>query len=417
MRRSFHVRADEGEYPRSRERTRHCRPLCGGDRLECDATRAVMDGVPVSGSAPLRRPSVADTPGATDAERGRPNLVSVVIVNWNRQSLLAACLESLTRPQRADFEVIVVDNGSTDDSVAYLERFVTGSPFPLRWICNRENRGFCAANNQGIAAARGEYVALLNNDAEAEPHWLGHLLAAFDEPGVGMAASKILVYEDPRRIDKVGHLVYPDGQNRGRGTGELDRGQYDAIEEVLWPDGCACMYRKAMLDEIGGFDEDLFAYGDDAELGLRARIAGWHCLYMPQAVVRHHRGATLGRLHPRRLTLIERNRVLLAVKLFPPSLLWLNGGYFLARLAAGLWAALLNRGEIGRFRGIRHKALALVAVLRGDLQALAMIPRTWRKRRGLARLRRLSSRELRRLILSHRIGVAELSQNVAGNRP
>jgi GT2 family glycosyltransferase len=114
-------------------------------------------------------------------------------------------------------------------------------------------------------------------------------------PKFGMAASKILVWEDPRRIDKAGHLIYPDGQNKGRGSGALDTGQFDREEEVLWPDGCAAMYRKEMLDRIGGFDEDFFAYGDDAELGLRARIAGWKCIYTPDAVVRHHRGATLGK--------------------------------------------------------------------------------------------------------------------------
>ena len=109
-----------------------------------------------------------------------------------------------------------------------------------------------------------------------------------------MAASKMLVWEDPRRIDKAGHLIFPDGQNRGRGSGALDTGQFDREEEVLWPDGCAAMYRKEMLDRIGGFDEDFFAYGDDAELGLRARIAGWRCIYTPEAVVRHHRGVDPG---------------------------------------------------------------------------------------------------------------------------
>ncbi len=142
----------------------------------------------------------------------------------------------------------------------------------MNLIRNPDNRGFCAANNQGFAASDSEFVALLNNDAEAEPDWLEKLASAFDgRPDVGMAASKILVYEDPRRIDKAGHLIYPDGQNRGRGSGELDEGQYDRVEEILWPDGCAAMYRRAMLDEIGGFDEDFFAYADDAELGLRAQ--------------------------------------------------------------------------------------------------------------------------------------------------
>src|SRR5262249_62133246 len=93
-------------------------------------------------------------------------------------------------------------------------------------------------------------------------------------------------------------------------------------EEVLWPDGCVAVYRRQMLDEIGGFDEDFFAYGDDAELGLRARIAGWRCWYMPRAIVRHHRGATMGKGSGARLKLIERNRVLLAVEVFPGRVLW-----------------------------------------------------------------------------------------------
>ena len=194
------------------------------------------------------------------------------------------------------FEVVVVDNGSKDGSLEMLAReFTTGQPFRLKIIRNSENKGFCAANNQGLAAAGGQLLALLNNDAEAEPGWLTALAAIFhDNPDVGMAASKILVHEDPTKIDKAGHLIYPDGQNRGRGSGELDIGQYDKIEEILWPDGCAAMYRGKMLDQIGGFDEDFFAYADDAELGLRARIAGWRCLYVPRAVVRHHRGSTYG---------------------------------------------------------------------------------------------------------------------------
>lgn len=272
----------------------------------------------------------------------RVKTISVVVVNWNRRDLLRNCLNSLARQQGVDFDVVVVDNGSTDGSLEMVRReFSTGQPFALKLIVNERNLGFCAANNQGFAGSDSEFVALLNNDAEAEPEWLRSLVAAFDgRPEIGMAASKILVFEEPRRIDKVGHLIYLDGQNRGRGSGEIDNGQYDEVEEVLWPDGCAAMYRRAMLDEIGGFDEDFFAYADDAELGLRARIAGWKCLYVPPAVVRHHRGATLGLLSPERLVLIERNRLLLAAKLFPWSLLWLNGAYYLARIGAGLWAAM-----------------------------------------------------------------------------
>src|SRR5262249_10583012 len=178
-------------------------------------------------------------------------------------------------------------------------------------------------------------------------------------------------------------------------------------EEILWPDGCAAMYRREMLDQIGGFDEDFFAYGDDAELGLRARIAGWKCVYTPPAVVRHHRGATPGKDSARRLELIERNRVLLALKHFPWSLLWLNPFYFALRVAAGMAAAGRGDGDTAHFPGIRGKWTIARALLRGDLEALRLAPRMLRKRAELRDLRRLRSREVRRLILDHRLSLRE----------
>jgi len=337
----------------------------------------------------------------------------VVVVTWNRRDLLRSCLQSLTRQKlEQPFEVVVVDNGSDDGSPEMaLQEFTGNAAFRLKLIRNQVNRGFCAGNNQGFAASDSEFVALLNNDAEAEPDWLSTLSRAFEGgPEVGMAASKILVHEDPGRIDKAGHLIYPDGQNRGRGSGELDAGQFDRIEEVLWPDGCAAMYRRAMLDQIGWFDEDFFAYADDAELGLRARIAGWKCLYMPAARVRHHRGATLGVRSERRLVLIERNRVLLAAKLFPWSLLWLNGAYYLTRLLAGLWASATHKGEVGRYPGVSGKIRVVLALLKGDLAALTLLPKMLAKRRSVNRIRKLSPREVRALILAHRIPLKELTE-------
>ncbi len=330
---------------------------------------------------------------------------SVVVVNWNRCSLLDRCLASLSAQRAPAFEVILVDNGSSDGSVEMaISRYSRDPAFTLTIIRNRENFGFCKANNQGIDRAQSEYIALLNNDAEAEPDWLASLLGAFEgRPELGMAASKILVHEDPGTIDKAGHQIYPDGQNWGRGHGESDIGQYEEVEETLWPDGCAAMYRRSMLREIGGFDEDLFAYGDDAELGLRARIAGWGCLYIPTAVVRHHRGSTLGRLSARRVELIERNRVLLALKHFPWSLLCLNGAYFIARLGAGVVAAATGKGESGQFPGWRGKLLLIRAICSADWQALRMAPSTLRKRWAFRPKRKLSRSELKSLLLRHRV--------------
>jgi GT2 family glycosyltransferase len=342
------------------------------------------------------------------------DLISVIVVNLERRELLKRCLESLSNQTVEHFELIVVDNGSQDGSADMVaEHFSSdaGHGFLLKLIRNPENRGFCAGNNQGLAAASGSFIALLNNDAEADPNWLEALRRVFDRGAtVGMAASKILVYEDPTRIDKAGHLMYPDGQNRGRGSGELDCGQYDRMEETLWPDGCAAMYRREMLDQIGGFDEDFFAYGDDAELGLRARIAGWICFYVPDAVVRHHRGSTLGLLSALRLELIERNRVLLAAKLFPWSLLWLNGAYYTARIAAGLWAAARNKGELRRHKGIRGKMQVAMALVKGDLQALRLLPKMLLKRRDIRKIRRLSPAQVRQLLFRYRITLKELME-------
>ena len=333
-------------------------------------------------------------------------MISVVVVNWNRRELLRACLRSLAaQTAAADVEVIVVDNGSSDGSAAVALECLPSAQV----IENKENLGFCAANNQGIRVARGEFVALLNNDAEADAGWLHALLSAFEEPRIGMVASKVLVHEDPARIDKVGHLIYPDGQNRGRGAGEVDRGQYDRREPALWPDGCAAMYRKAMLDEIGGFDEDFFAYGDDAELGLRARIAGWDCVYEPTARVRHHRGQTLGMASARRIALIERNRILLAAKLFPWRWLLATPFYFALRVAAGLWAAARNRGETKHYPGVSGKVRLAAGLLRGNLAALPMLPRILAKRKEIARFRKRSDAEVIALLRQHGISLREIS--------
>ncbi len=336
--------------------------------------------------------------------------ISVVVVNWDGREYLRACLESLKHQRNADFEVIVVDNGSKDGSVEMVRTEFIGRPgLQVGIIANATNRGFCGANNQGFGAARGQFVAILNNDAEADPDFLAAMRRAFDvAPDIGMAAAKVLVHEDPRRIDKVGHSIYPDGQNRGRGTGEIDRGQYDRLEECLWPDGCAAMYRKSMLDHIGGFDEDLFIFGDDAELGLRGRIAGWRCLYVPDAVVRHHRGGAMNRGSTGRIFLIERNRVLLAAKLFPWSLLLLNPFYFLVRLAGGLLAAAGEKGEMANFPGLWNKTRLAWTIVRADFAAVCMLPRTFQKRREIRHIAKLKPAAVRRLILDNGISVRTL---------
>ena len=304
-----------------------------------------------------------------------------------------------------EFETIVIDNGSSDGTDLAVE-----NQFPeVVLVRNSENLGFCEANNQGIALARAPFVALLNNDAIPQPNWLSELLTPFQgRLDVAMVASKILQFEDPSRIDKVGHLIYWDGQNRGRGMGEVDRGQYDHLEEVLWPDGCSAAYRRDALLEVGGFDNDFFAYADDADLGFRLRLAGYRAMYAPKAVVHHHRGSTLGKTNPFRLHLIERNRVLLAVKLFPLPLLVLNPVFYAFRLAYGFWSAVRQRGEAGQASAERGKLSVAATLLRADWAAIRMIPKIWVKRKQVQKFQKLTSWDVIRLLWRFRISLRTL---------
>jgi GT2 family glycosyltransferase len=326
-------------------------------------------------------------------------VVSVVIPHWNRRELLRACLSSLERQTLAGYEAIVVDNGSTDGSA---EMVLADFPQSVL-IRNAENRGFCAAINQGIRQARGRYIALLNNDAEAEPPWLAELVrGAESAAGIGMCASKVMSYEHRNVIDKVGHLIYPDGQNRGRGSGEIDHGQYDREEEVLLPDGSAALYDRRVFDTAGLFDEEFFAYGDDAEMGLRARLAGWRCLYIPGAVVYHRHASTFGRFSAERLILVERNRMWLAAKLFPWSLLWRNPWYAALRWGGNAWAALSGRGEAGRIPAYQ----LIYCALRATAEAAMGLPHMLGKRKQVHR--EISDREFLDLLNRFRIPLGEL---------
>ncbi len=309
-----------------------------------------------------------------------------------------------------NFELIVVDNASTDSSLALLE-----SRFPqARLIRNTGNEGFCAANNQGFAAARGEYFVLLNNDAVADPRWLEELVRTAEaHPRAGMVASKIYVHGTAKTIDKIGHLIYFDGQNRGRGSGETDCGQYDTPGEVLWPDGCAALFRREMIEEAGGFDEDFFAYADDAELGMRGRLLGWEAVLAPASLVYHHRGATLGKYSNARIHLIERNRLWLAVLHFPLWLLLLNPFYFAVRLLASFFASTRDRGEAAHYRGFRAKIELGLTLLRADFAAISGLTRMWSKRRAFRQRRKLDDRELMNILRRHAISLRELTHNRA----
>ncbi len=285
--------------------------------------------------------------------------ISVIIPNRDGEPLLAECLDSLARQSRPADEVIVVDNGSADGSRELAAAHSLGP----RLIELPGNGGFAAAVNRGIESAGAEVIALLNNDAVADPRWIEAGLEAFQRyPLVFMFASKMLDKERPEIIDSAGDLYPPDGRPRSRGRGEAAR-EFDTPVEVLYPCAGAAFYRRSLFDEVGLFEESFFAYLEDVDLGLRARGRGHVCLYIPEAVV-HHAGAMteLGDRGGRkrvdssgRVRLISRNRVRLLGRHWPAKCLAARGPWLAAGLARSAAYHLAGPGDGRAFiEGLRQ---------------------------------------------------------------
>jgi GT2 family glycosyltransferase len=339
----------------------------------------------------------------------REPLVTVIVVNWNGVGLLDECFGSLARQTWRRTEFILVDNGSTDGSRELLQAWAQRLN-NARTILLPCNTGFCKANNLAFAEARGEWIALLNSDAVAEPDWLAELVPHGNaDDGIGMLASKILFQEPAGIIDKVGHLIYWDGQNRGRGTMEKDVGQYDRAEEILWPDACAALYHRKLIEQTAGFDETFFAFGDDADLGLRARLLGWKAWYVPTAIVRHRHSASFGAYSPLKVMLVERNRLLLAIKNFSWPLLLQNPFWSVRRFWWNAYGIMRRQGSASRFVETNGWRQTLYNLAWSYVSAAKLLPGAFRRRSHIQRTRRLSHREMLELFRRFQIDVRELT--------
>jgi len=321
-------------------------------------------------------------------------LFSVIILNWNGKHLLEECLSSLRSQTFRDFETIVVDNGSTDGSVDRVKERWAES---VSTVALPSNLGFAGGNNAGIRLARGRYVILLNNDTAVDPGWL----AAMDDavrrhPDAGMFTPKILNYYRRDEIDNTGHLIYPDGMARGRHRLEKDDGRFDEEGEALSPSGCAGCYLRRMLDEIGLLDDAFFAYGEDVDLGLRGRWAGYACIYVPTAVVYHKYSATTGTYSPLKAFLAERNRLWLLFKNFPVVDIMLSPYYTFLRYSLHLKGVLIGKGASGRFTREYSAGALLWVILKAEIAALRGLLGILRKRRECKGCRRIGAKEFRR---------------------
>jgi len=311
-----------------------------------------------------------------------PSRLTVVIPNWNGARFLDTCLSSLRRQTYRGFETVVVDNGSSDGSVELARR-----AFPeVRVISLPENRGFSAAVNAGIRVSGKELVALLNNDTEVDPGWLEALVrAAGHHPEAGLFSSKLVDFYDRRVLDGAGDALRLSGLPYRLGHGERDRGQFDTPGYVFSACGAAALYRRAMLEDVGLFDEDFVSYCEDGDLSFRAQLAGYRCLYVPDAVVYHMGSASTGGKRSATATRLgTRNSISLLVKDLPFSAAPHVAPFFLA----GQLARLLTAAATG----------SLGAHLRGLAGAGRHLPIMVEKRRRIQKNRRTPDAEIRKLL-------------------
>jgi len=310
-------------------------------------------------------------PGSRDRVDG---LVTVVVPNWNGEGLLRDCLQSVCNQSYRPLQCILVDDGSTDGSPDLV-----AAEFPgVRLARLPGNTGFAHAANTGMRLAEGDVIALLNNDAVAEPTWVEELVASLARhPRAGSAASKMLLWDPPDTLNSAGDLVRRSGLPDSRGVWEANHGQYDCEEEVFGACGGAVAYRRRMLDEIGLYDERFYMYCEDVDLAFRAQYAGYRCVYAPRAVVRHRLsasgGGTLASYH------VGRNVVWLLARDMP-TLAWRRH-----------WPLILGAQLRQASRTLLHlREPAARARLRGQLWGMVSAPVMARERRALDATRRVS---------------------------
>ncbi len=328
-------------------------------------------------------------------------MVTVVVPTLAADDALADCLRSLANQTFEQFEVIVVENSGA-------RRAQTSDP-RMRVIANDRNVGFGAAVNQGIRASESTYVACLNDDAAADPRWIERLVEAAEaRPKAGMFASEVRL-ADSGRLDSAGMLIAADGSSKQRGHGEPPE-NFASLKDALLPSGSAAMYRRAMLDEIGLFDESFFLYCEDTDLGLRGRRAGWECAYVAGAIVEHRYSHSAGRATPLKVYYVERNRLYAVLKNLPLGALLASPFATVARYWWHAVSMIQGRGKAAEFRTAGFPAALLpFLVFRAHIAALWRMPRLLVERRRIRKTARISDREFQALLNEYSISLRQVA--------
>lgn len=315
-------------------------------------------------------------------------------------------IESLRCQTYRNLRIVIVDNSG-------CEKVARSWPAPIprdsvTILHPGANIGFGAAVNRAYQEAPCDFLAVLNDDAAADHDWITALVDALTRnKQAGSAASQVKLHGAAGKLDSAGMLIAADGTSKQRGHGESSI-SFHTEEEVLLASGSASMYRAKMLDETGGFDDDYFLYCEDTDLGLRARWAGWTCLYVPGAVVTHRYSHSAGRASRLKAYYVERNRLFTIIKNFPIGRLFKAPFATVKRYWHHLQAMRAGHGAAAHARTDGASALTLVAlVIKAHLAAIAHLGKLISKRRAIRK--RISASEFNAALDRHSISVEKVA--------
>lgn len=302
-------------------------------------------------------------------------MISIVIPNYNGKEHLKACFDSLRNQTCKNYEVILTDNNSADDSVKFTEE-----NYPeIEVIKLDHNTGFAKAVNEGIKNSKGEYVLLLNNDTECDKYFLEEMLSGFKAETTGSVACKMLNYSVRTKIDDAGDFIKFLGSPYARGHNETDKGQYDIEEYIFGACAGAAIYKREVFDKVGLFDVDFFAYYEDVDFSFRMQLEGYKCLYNPKAVCYHKRGATTSSKMGFQTALCEQNLIVLRLKNYPISM-------YLKRLPFFVLARIKRYFHFLT----RHSFSLFACAVKGYFKGILKIPETLLKRKKIQKNRKVS---------------------------
>lgn len=318
-------------------------------------------------------------------------MASVVVLNFNGKKFLCKCLDSVLKSDYPNFEVIFVDNASTDGSAEFV-RSNFGQYSNLRIIQNDRNFGFAEGNNIGARAAKGNYVVFLNNDTEVDPMWLKELITVMEsDKNIGAAQSKLLLF-DRKTIDSAGDFINFYGEGWMRGHGVEDKGQYNKVDEVFSARGAAMIVKKQILEEVGYFDAAFFMVCEDIDLSWRIRLCGYKVMFVPKSIVYHFGSGT--RKEFQRLAQSYdyniRNGLFMLIKNYNLKNLFSS---VIIRITVELTLFLMSVPFPSKKANNLSRAKALLCILLN-------FPRVWKERlRVQYRMRKISDDQIKKLMI------------------